>query len=233
MTSISRTIRPPIAVVGVSALFPGSVDSTGFWTDILAGTDRMTDVPPTHWLIDDHYDADPSVPDKTYGRRGGFLEPIDFDAMGFGVPPSVVSSTDTAQLLALIVAQRVLDDAMRGQFTELDRSRASVILGVTSGQELLGAMASRMNRPMWLQGMRRAGIAEDVGRRRHATEFSPCTRSGPRARSPACSATSWRAGSPTASISAGRTASPMRHVPRRSRRSRWGSTSSTSATATW
>ena len=162
MTTNQQTVRPPIAVVGVSALFPGSVDSTGFWTDILAGTDRMTDVPPSHWLIDDHYDPDPSVPDKTYGRRGGFLTPVDFDAMSFGVPPSVISSTDTSQLLALIVAQRVLDDAIRGQFSELDRTRASVILGVTSGQELLGAMASRMNRPMWLQGMRRAGIAEDT-----------------------------------------------------------------------
>ena len=162
MSQLPPSKRPPIAVVGVSALFPGSVDSNGFWNDILAGTDRMTDVPSSHWLIDDHFDADPSVPDRTYGRRGGFLDPVDFDAMSFGVPPSVVASTDTAQLLALIVAQRVLDDAMRGQFTELDRTRASVILGVTSGQELFGAMASRMNRPMWLQGMRRAGIAEDV-----------------------------------------------------------------------
>ncbi|MFT5026172.1 MAG: acyl transferase domain-containing protein, partial [Ilumatobacter sp.] len=162
MSEYPRSNRPPVAIVGVSALFPGSVDSTGFWNDILAGTDRMSDVPPSHWLIEDHFDADPSVPDRTYGRRGGFLDPIDFDAMAFGVPPSVVPSTDTAQLLALIVAQRVLDDAMRGQFTELDRTRASVILGVTSGQELFGAMASRMNRPMWLQGMRRAGIAEDV-----------------------------------------------------------------------
>ena len=162
MTRSPDVVRTPIAVVGVSALFPGSVDSTGFWTDILAGTDRITDVPPSHWLIDDHYDADITAPDRTYGRRGGFLEPIAFDAMGFGVPPSVVPSTDTAQLLALIVAQRVLHDATRGQFVELDRSRASVILGVTSGQELFGAMASRMSRPMWLQGMRRAGIAEDV-----------------------------------------------------------------------
>ncbi|MFT6763645.1 MAG: polyketide-type polyunsaturated fatty acid synthase PfaA, partial [Candidatus Aldehydirespiratoraceae bacterium] len=162
MSQTAQSKRPPIAIVGVSALFPGSVDSTGFWNDILAGTDRMTDVPASHWLIDDHFDADPSVPDRTYGRRGGFLDPVDFDAMHFGVPPSVVPSTDTAQLLALIVAQRVLDDATRGQFTELDRTRASVILGVTSGQELFGAMASRMNRPMWLQGMRRAGIAEDV-----------------------------------------------------------------------
>ncbi len=122
----------------------------------------MTDVPSSHWLIEDHYDGDMFAPDKTYGRRGGFLETVDLDVMGFGIPPVAVPSTDTAQLLALIVAQRVLDDAVTGQFSELDRSRASVILGVTSGQELLGAMASRMNRPMWLQGMRRAGVPEDV-----------------------------------------------------------------------
>ena len=146
----------------MSALFPGSVDSTGFWGDILSGTDRMTDVPASHWLIDDHYDSDMMTPDKTYGRRGGFLDPVDLDLMKFGIPPVAVPTTDTAQLLALIVAQRVLDDAVTGQFTELDRSRASVILGVTSGQELLGAMASRMNRPMWLQGMRSAGVPEDI-----------------------------------------------------------------------
>jgi len=162
MAASDDTKRPPIAVVGVSALFPGSVNATGFWNDILAGTDRMSDVPASHWLIDDYYDADMVAPDKTYGRRGGFLDPIDFDVMEFGIPPAVVPSTDTAQLLALIVAQQVLDDATRGQFSDLDRSRVSVILGVTSGQELLGAMASRMNRPLWLQGMRRAGIAEDV-----------------------------------------------------------------------
>ena len=154
--------RPPIAVVGVSALFPGSDNSAGFWTDILSGTDRITDVPASHWLIDDHYDPDMMASDKTYGRRGGFLDSTDLDLLKFGIPPVAVSSTDTAQLLALVVAQRVLDDAVSGQFTELDRSRVSVILGVTSGQELLGAMASRMNRPMWLQGMRRAGVPEDI-----------------------------------------------------------------------
>ena len=56
----------PIAVVGVSALFPGSLDATGFWRDILAGSDLITDVPPSHWLIDDHFDPDMLAKDKTY-----------------------------------------------------------------------------------------------------------------------------------------------------------------------
>ena len=100
--------RPPIAIVGVSALFPGSSDANGFWRDILAGRDLIGDVPPTHWLIEDYYDPDPKAPDKTYAKRGGFLSPVSFDPLEFGVPPSIVPATDTSQLLALIVAQRVL-----------------------------------------------------------------------------------------------------------------------------
>ena len=140
----------PIAIVGVSALFPGSTDAQGFWRDILLGRDLITDVPATHWLIDDYYDPDPSAPDKTYSKRGAFLPDVAFDPMEFGIPPSIVPATDTAQLLALIVAQRVLDDATQGQFAKMDRERASVILGVTSGQELLGTMVSRLQRPIWL-----------------------------------------------------------------------------------
>ena len=107
MKNSSLPPRSRIAVVGVSALFPGSLDATGFWKDILAGRDLISDVPASHWLIEDYYDPDPSVPDKTYARRGAFLEDVDFDAMAWGVPPSIVPETDTSQLLALIVAQQV------------------------------------------------------------------------------------------------------------------------------
>src|SRR4249919_2565387 len=132
---MSATISPnqqPIAIVGVSALFPGSTDAAGFWRDILEGRDLITDVPASHWLVDDYYDPDPSAPDKTYARRGGFLDPVGFDTLGFGIPPSTLPATDTAQLLALIVAQAVLQDAARSQFDTMGRSRISVILGVTS-----------------------------------------------------------------------------------------------------
>ncbi len=156
----SDRLQTPIAVVGVSALFPGSSDSRGFWSDILAGKDLVTDVPPTHWLIEDYYDPDPTALDKTYSKRGAFLSPVPFDPMEFGVPPSIVPATDTSQLLALIVAQRVLEDASQGQFATMDRERISVLLGVTSGQELLGSMVSRLQKPVWLKALRESGIPE-------------------------------------------------------------------------
>ena len=65
--------RTPIAVVGVSAIFPGSTERQGFWRDIVTGRDLITDVPDNYWLIDDYYDPDPSAPDRTYGKRGAFL----------------------------------------------------------------------------------------------------------------------------------------------------------------
>ena len=156
----SSNLRSPIAVVGASALFPGSIDASGFWRDILAGSDLLSDVPASHWLIEDYYDADPSVPDKTYAKRGGFLNHVDFDAIRWGIPPNLVPETDTSQLLALIVAQKVLEDASAGQPDSLDRSRMSVILGCTSGQELMGSMVSRLQRPVWVKALRESGLPE-------------------------------------------------------------------------
>ena len=153
--------RPPLAVVGLSALFPGSKDKAGFWRDILAGRDLISDVPETHWLISDYYDPDPNAPDKTYAKRGAFLSPADFDPLEHGIPPNVVPATDSSQLLALIAAKQVLDDALSGQFNEIDRDRASVILGVTSGQELLVEMGARLQRPVWVKALREEGLPED------------------------------------------------------------------------
>src|SRR4029077_20638511 len=152
---------PPIAVIGVGALFPGSADGHGFWRDIVAGKDLIEEVPPDRWLIDDHYDPDPAAPDKTYCRRGGFLSHVGFRPLDFGIPPNAVPATDTAQLLALIVAQRALLDASGGDLSRLDRERCAVILGVTSAQELMVQMAARLQRPIWLKALRETGIPED------------------------------------------------------------------------
>ncbi|MCB0025830.1 MAG: hypothetical protein KDD91_22510, partial [Caldilinea sp.] len=109
-----ETASSPIAVVGVSALFPGSTDVRGFWRSIVEGQDQIKEIPPNYWLIDDYYDPNPAAPDKTYGKRGAFLDEVPFDAMTFGVPPNVIQQTDTSQLLGLIVAQQVLEDAAGG-----------------------------------------------------------------------------------------------------------------------
>jgi acyl transferase domain-containing protein len=156
-----------IAIVGMSALFPGSRDLGGFWRDIVDGADRLTEVPKTHWLREDYFDARPGTPDKVYTTRGGFLEKVDFSPLEFGMPPNTLPATDTAQLLALLVAKEVLRDATRGQLDSVDRSRFGVILGVASATELVGHMSNRLQIPVIERAMSAAGLApEDIARTR-------------------------------------------------------------------
>ncbi len=153
--------HPPVAVVGVSALFPGSPEAERFWRNIVEGVDLFSDVPASHWRVDDYYHPEPDTPGKVYAKRGGFLPDIDFAPMEFGIPPNIVPSTDTAQLLALRVAQQVLEDAAGGDFSRIDRERISVILGASGGTEMTNYMAGSLHRPVWERGLRAAGLAED------------------------------------------------------------------------
>ena len=59
----------PIAVVAAAALFPGSQDARGFWRDITLGRDLITDVPASHWRLEDYYDPDPYGPAVLYVYR--------------------------------------------------------------------------------------------------------------------------------------------------------------------
>ena len=151
---------PPIAIVGMSSLFAGSHDVLGFWRDIVSATDRITDVPPHNWLIDDYYSPDPAAPDMTYAKRGGYLDPLPFNPMEYGLPPKTIPSTDSAQLIALVAAKRVLADAGRFHDGDVDHSRTSVILGVASATGLVVEAGSRLQHPVWRKALREAGLPE-------------------------------------------------------------------------
>ncbi|MFT5171840.1 MAG: malonyl CoA-acyl carrier protein transacylase [Gammaproteobacteria bacterium] len=176
MSNDEKKINEPIAIVGIGAIYPGNLGRDGFWRDIIANRDNISDVPPTHWLIEDYFDADPAAQDKTYCRRGGFISPIDFDPMEFAIPPTALPSTDTAQLLALVVAKQVLTEASRTISGEIDKSRTSVVLGVASATEMVVQLGARLQRPAWLKGLRESGVPEDEAQAicdRIASNFTP------------------------------------------------------------
>jgi len=153
-------IATPVAVVGMTAIYPGEPGLEGYWRTITGGRDAIGDVPPSHWLIEDYFDPDPKALDKTYCKRGGFIDPVLFDPVRFGLPPNALPSTDSAQLLALIAARRVLDEATRGG-REVDLDRVDVVLGVASTTELVVQMGSRMQRPIWRKALLENGLPED------------------------------------------------------------------------
>ncbi|QHN35187.1 hypothetical protein GII31_10125 [Gordonia pseudamarae] len=143
----------------MSAIYPGETGLDGYWRTVSGGRDAITEVPPTHWLIDDYYDADPSVPDKTYCKRGGFIDPVPFDPVKFGLPPASLQTTDSAQILALIAAKQVLDKVTGGR-EDFDLDRTDIILGVASTTELVVQAGARLQGPVWRKAMLENGLSE-------------------------------------------------------------------------
>ena len=159
----------PLAIIGISCIFPEADGLEAYWHNIRNGVDAITDVPDTHWSPNDFLNADPKAPDMTYASRGGFLPAVDFNPMDFGIAPHALEATDTAQLLGLYTARRALIDAGYGLDREFDRDRVSVILGVTGTLELTISLGARLGHPFWRRALAEAGVngevAEDVVRR--------------------------------------------------------------------
>ena len=163
MNLADRTPSVPVAIIGMGCLFPKADDLGRYWANIRDGVDAIREIPETHWNPDDYHDADPKAPDRTYARRGGFLDPVDFPALDFGIAPANLGATDTTQLLGLMVAKAALDDAGYGAGGRpIDRDRVSVLLGVTGTLELVIPLGARLGHPIWRRALKDSGVAEPV-----------------------------------------------------------------------
>lgn len=161
-SSITPGIQPPLAIVGISALFPKASSTDEFWSNIRRGVDAITEVPASHWNPDDYFDPNQKTPDMTYARRGGFLSPLPFDPLEFGISPNNLEAIDTSQLLGLVGAKRALEHAGYGAGRTFDRSRVGCILGVTGTLEMVIPLGARLGHPRWRQALKDAGVADDV-----------------------------------------------------------------------
>jgi len=169
VTAEAVPAQQPLAIIGMGCLFPKADDLGAYWANIKQGVDAITEISPDHWRPEDYYDQDPKRPDMTYGRRGGFLNAVDFNPMDYGIPPNAIEAIDTSQLLGLVAAGAALKDAGYGSDREFDRDRVSVLLGVTGALELVIPLGARLGHPKWRKAMLEAGIpaaaAEDAVQR--------------------------------------------------------------------
>ncbi len=157
----ARMCNNPIAIVGMSALFPEAKNLNQYWDNIVSKMDSIIDVPESRWKIEDFYDMDADAPDKTYCKRGGFIPDIDFNPIEFGIPPNILEVTDVTQLLGLMVAKSAMEDAGYSDASDKILDKTGVILGVTAGMKLLGSLTSRLQYPIWEKVLIRSGISEN------------------------------------------------------------------------
>ena len=148
--------RPPegerVAIVGMAGVFAGADGTDAFWSNVVRGADLVTEVPPERWDVRRYFD--PGAVTRDAGRRtpskwGGFLPPVPFDALRFGIPPASLGSIEPVQLLSLEIAARALVDAgYDGR--DVDREHASVIFGAEAGTDLAAAYGFRALYPQLL-----------------------------------------------------------------------------------
>ncbi len=159
----ASSVSSPLAIVGLSCLFPKAASAGEFWSNIRRGVDAIDEIPSTHWRPEAYFDADPKRPDMTYAQRGGFLSPVPFDPLEFGIAPSNLEAIDTSQLLGLVASKRALEDAGYGADGKpCDRSRIGCILGVTGALEMVIPLGARLGHPKWRQALKDAGVPDDV-----------------------------------------------------------------------
>lgn len=126
-----------VAVIGMACVFPGAPDLAGYWSNVVAGVDSVTEVEPGRWPADRHWTTGGSP-----SQWGGFLAPMPFDALAHGVPPASLGSIEPAQLLALETATRALADAGYAE-RPFDRTTTSVVIAAEAGADLAAAYAAR------------------------------------------------------------------------------------------
>ncbi|MEZ8193692.1 phosphopantetheine-binding protein [Vibrio cortegadensis] len=159
-TRLNKRLKDmPIAIVGMASMFANSRYLNKFWDLISEKIDAITEVPETHWRPEDYYDSDRTAPDKSYCKRGGFIPEVDFNPMEFGLPPNILELTDTSQLLSLIVAKEVLEDAKLPE--GYDRDKIGITLGVGGGQKIAQSLNARLQYPVLKKVFKSSGINDE------------------------------------------------------------------------
>ncbi|MGZ8249208.1 MAG: SDR family NAD(P)-dependent oxidoreductase, partial [Methylomagnum sp.] len=126
----------PIAIVGMSGVFPGSPDLAAFWDNLSSGRDLIGEIPPDRFDWRQHQDEAGRGP-----RWGGFIAGVDrFDAAFFKISPREAALMDPQQRIFLELAWAAIEDAGYRP-SSLAGSRTGVFVGIGNREyaELLQA----------------------------------------------------------------------------------------------
>ena len=132
---MNDTAHRAVAIVGVGAVLPDAPNAPAFWNNIKNKRYSIYEVPPERWNLADYYDPDPSAPDKSYSKIGGWVQGFEFDWKRFRIPPRVAAAMDESQQWAVTIAAEALADYGYPN-RPLDTDRTGVILGTAMGGEL-------------------------------------------------------------------------------------------------
>lgn len=141
-----QTCQTKIAVVGIGCRYPGATTPRELWENILAKRRQFRRIPDVRLPLGRYYDADRTVPDKTYGSMAALLDGYEFDWSGHRIPRSAYEATDIVHWLALDVALQMLADA-KYSADRLPGASTQVIVGNSLTGEFTRSNSLRLRWP--------------------------------------------------------------------------------------
>ncbi|NML68959.1 SDR family NAD(P)-dependent oxidoreductase [Chryseobacterium sp. RP-3-3] len=88
LTEIPVAFEDEIAIIGMTARFPGAETLENYWENILKRKDLITEIPEDRWIWETYYGDEKKERGKTKAKFGGFISDIDkFDCKFFRVLP--------------------------------------------------------------------------------------------------------------------------------------------------
>lgn len=113
--SLEEDVRDDIAIIGMAAKMPMADTLDEFWENLKNNRDMITEIPKDHWDVEEWFDEDPSVPNKTYSKWGSFIEVDKFDPLFFGITPREAEWMDPQLRILLEKMQDCIEDAGYGK----------------------------------------------------------------------------------------------------------------------
>jgi malonyl CoA-acyl carrier protein transacylase len=143
-----------IAIVGIGAILPDAPNASAFWQNIRSGRYSITEVPASRWKPDLFYDPNPTAPDKTYSKIGGWVSGFHFEPakMGVAIPPRILEQIDEAQQWAISACYQALQDYGYPS-RPLNPERVAVILGNAMAGEKHYLSTIRIHLPEYIDAL--------------------------------------------------------------------------------
>lgn len=158
--SVQRNQGPePIAIVGISGIFPMAEDIEAYWQNLKEGKDCMTEIPKDRWDWRDYYGDPAKEANKTNVIQGGFIDGIaEFDPLFFGISPREAEQMDPQQRLLLTYAWKAIEDAGYAS-KSLSGTKTGVFIG--TGNTGYGSLLA--NADATIEGSSAANTSPSVG----------------------------------------------------------------------
>lgn len=119
---------PPLAVVGMGAVFAGAQNACELWNLVKTGADASAEVPPGRWPVNPRevLAEELAQPDRVHTTRGFFAQPPALNPQRLRTPLDQLQKLDAACLLALEAAAQAVE---AGGLVQVDLRKVGVILG--------------------------------------------------------------------------------------------------------